>query len=47
MGFKVIQIYDGFFTDKKLEQDVFDKIVEECALNYYHKWKGYWYNWET
>ena len=45
MDFKVIQIYDGFFTDRELEQSVFDEIVKECALKYYHKWKGYWYNW--
>ncbi len=45
MGFKVIQIYDGFFTDRELKQSVFDEIVKECALEYYHKWKGYWYNW--
>ena len=45
MGFKVIQIYDGFFTDRELEQSVFDEIVKECALKYYHRWEGHWYNW--
>ena len=46
MGYKLIQIYDGFFTDKPLDESVFDEIVKECALEYYHKWKGHWYVWE-
>lgn len=35
MGYKVIQIYDGFFTDKELSKDTFDKIVKEQAIRYY------------
>jgi hypothetical protein len=46
MGYKLIQIYDGFFTDKPLDEKVFDKIVKECALEYYHKWKGHWHTWD-
>ena len=43
MGYRLIQIYDGFFTDKPLDEKVFDEIVKECALDYYHKWNGRWY----
>ena len=43
MGYRLIQIYDGFFTDKPLDEKVFDEIVKECALDYYHKWKGHWH----
>ena len=43
MGYKLIQIYDGFFTDKPLDESVFDEIVKECALDYYHKWNGHWH----
>ena len=45
MGYKLIQIYDGFFTNKPLDEKVFDEIVKECALDYYHKWKGHWHAW--
>ncbi len=38
MGYKVIQIYDGFFTDKDLGKETFDNIVKEQALSYYHKY---------
>ena len=38
MGYKVIQIYDGFFTDKELDKETFDNIVKEQALRYYHKY---------
>ena len=46
MGYRLIQIYDGFFTDKPLDEKVFDEIVKECALEYYHKWKGHWHTWD-
>jgi hypothetical protein len=46
MGYRLIQIYDGFFTNKPLDEKVFDEIVKECALDYYHKWKGHWYAWK-
>ena len=45
MGYSLIQIYDGFFTNKRLDEKEFDEIVKECALDYYHKWKGHWYAW--
>ena len=45
MGYQLIQIYDGFFTNKPLDEKVFDAIVKECALEYYEKYKGYWYKW--
>ena len=35
LGYKVIQIYDGFFTDKYLDKTEFDKIVKEEAMRYY------------
>ena len=38
MGYKVLQIYDGFFTDKELDKQEFDNIVKEQALSYYHKY---------
>lgn len=34
MGLKVVQIYDGFYFDKGIEVDM-DKLVEECAIEYY------------
>ena len=43
MGYRLIQIYDGFFTDKPLDEKSFDEIVKECALDYYHKWNGHWH----
>lgn len=46
MGYRLIQIYDGFFTDKPLDEDSFDEIVKKCALDYYHKWNGHWHTWE-
>ena len=45
MGYSLIQIYDGFFTNKPLDEKVFDEIVKDCAMEYYHKWKGHWYAW--
>jgi hypothetical protein len=33
MGIKLVQVYDGFYTDKKVEN--IEKIVEDCALEYY------------
>ena len=42
-GYKLIQIYDGFFTDRHLDEAQFDEIVKNCALEYYRKWKGHWY----
>lgn len=47
LGYKLIQIYDGFFTDKPLLEDQFEEIVAECAMEYYRKWKGYWHSWES
>lgn len=38
IGYKVLQIYDGFFTDKELSKQEFDSIVKEQALSYYHKY---------
>ena len=46
MGYRLIQIYDGFFTDKPLDEKTFDEIVKECALEYYRKWNGHWHVWE-
>lgn len=46
MGYRLIQIYDGFFTDKPLDEKSFDEIVKECALDYYNKWNGHWHVWE-
>lgn len=43
MGYQLIQIYDGFFTNEPLDEKVFDEIVKECALEYYEKYKGHWY----
>ena len=43
MGYRLIQIYDGFFTDKPLDENSFDEIVKECALEYYQKWNGHWH----
>ena len=45
MGYRLIQIYDGFFTNKPLDEKTFDEIVKECAMDYYNKWKGHWYAW--
>ena len=46
MGYSLIQIYDGFFTNKPLEEKTFDEIVKNCALDYYRKWKGCCYVYE-
>jgi hypothetical protein len=46
MGYRLIQIYDGFFTNKPLDEKVFDEIVKDCAMEYYRKWKGHWYAWK-
>lgn len=46
MGYRLIQIYDGFFTNKPLDEKTFDEIVKKCALDYYQKWKGHWYAWK-
>ena len=35
LGYKVIQIYDGFFTDKYLDNSEFNRIVKEEAMKYY------------
>ena len=35
LGYKVIQIYDGFFTDKYLDKSEFNRIVKEEAMRYY------------
>ena len=35
LGYKVIQIYDGFFTDKHLDKSEFNRIVKEEAMKYY------------
>lgn len=35
-GIKLVQVYDGFYTDKKVED--IEKIVEECALEYYREY---------
>jgi len=32
LGYKVIQIYDGFFTDRSLDKSLFNKIVKEEAM---------------
>lgn len=44
MGYKVIQIYDGFFTDKELDKTTFDNIVKEQALSYYHTYMSSYNN---
>ena len=46
MGYELIQIYDGFFTNRPLDENAFDKIVKECAMEYYEKYKGHWYKWD-
>lgn len=38
MGFRLIQIYDGFYTDRELDRGVFERIVEEESVKYYRKW---------
>ena len=35
LGKAVIQIYDGFFTDKYLDNSEFNRIVKEEAMRYY------------
>ena len=35
LGYKVIQIYDGFFTDRYLDKSEFNRIVKEEAMRYY------------
>ena len=35
LGYKVIQIYDGFFTDRYLDNSEFNRIVKEEAMRYY------------
>ena len=35
LGYKVMQIYDGFFTDRHLDKTEFDRIVKEEAMRYY------------
>ena len=35
LGYKVIQIYDGFFTDRYLDKPEFNRIVKEEAMRYY------------
>ena len=38
MGYKVFQVYDGFFTDKPLDRTTFSNIVKSEALSYYCKY---------
>lgn len=38
MGYRVIQIYDGFFTDSPLDSTAFDGIVKEEAVRYYQRY---------
>ena len=38
MGYKVFQVYDGFFTDKPLDRTTFNSIVKSEALSYYSKY---------
>lgn len=38
IGYKVFQVYDGFFTDKPLDRTTFNSIVKSEALSYYHKY---------
>ena len=38
MGYKVFQVYDGFFTDKPLDRTTFSNIVKSEALSYYYKY---------
>ena len=38
MGYKVFQVYDGFFTDKPLDRTTFNNIVKSKALSYYYKY---------
>ena len=38
MGYKVFQVYDGFFTDKPLDRTTFNNIVKSEALSYYHSY---------
>lgn len=47
LGYKLIQIYDGFFTDRCLEKEMFEEIVKDCALGYYRKYKEFCYPWES
>lgn len=35
MGYKVIQIYDGFFTDRPLSKETFEQVVKFEACRYY------------
>lgn len=41
MGYRLIQIYDGFYTDKHLDEKEFDRIVKDCALEYMDKYGLY------
>lgn len=38
MGYKVIQIYDGFFTDRPLSKETFDELVKAEACRYYNSY---------
>ena len=40
MGYKVFQVYDGFFTDKPLDRTTFNNIVKFEALSYYYKYNS-------
>ena len=46
LGYTLVQIYDGFFTNKPLDEKSFDEIVKDCALDYFKKWQGHWYAWK-
>lgn len=38
MGYRLIQVYDGFFTDSPLEEEVLDRIVKEEAERYFRRY---------
>lgn len=38
MGYQVIQIYDGFFTDKPFDSNTFRSLVKSEAMRYYRKY---------
>ena len=44
MGYKVFQVYDGFFTDKPLDRTTFNNIVKSEALSYYFKYINHNHN---
>ena len=38
MGYRLIQVYDGFFTDSPMDEEVFDRIVKEEAERYFRRY---------